>query len=455
MAEERADDVFSGAQVDSEGTMEKKRKRKSSAPAESEADELEIDISLPEPPSKKAKRKEKKEKHDRKGPPESNNNDVAASTATKDLVKAYFNSDAAQSNKGLQLGPKRSEHGIWIGNLPFTATRETLREFFSTEGGIEGRDVVRLHMPAPVEKGVAGGSKAQNKGFAYVDLTTKEVLEKALGLSEKLLSGRRLLIKNAKSFEGRPQKEPNPAQAEGGKKAPSQRIFVGNLGFDVGREELVEQFGQAGEVEDLHMATFEDSGKCKGFAWVRFATIEAAEAAVKGYVYRQAENEDEGLAEEHKDEGEDDVEIVTNVRDPKKGANKKGKKNNQRRKRFLNRLHGRLLRCEFAENAQTRYKKRYGKGTRDHRLNNGTASSATDKDDANQDDHQPEDLARQAAAAREQKSDQRLNPDKERRREDRRQRHDARTGAPGKALAGAQRANGAIVPGAGRKISFD
>lgn len=40
--------------------------------------------------------------------------------------------------------------------------------------------------------------------FAYVDVLTKEVMEKIISRSEEVLDGRHLLIKNGKSFEGRP-----------------------------------------------------------------------------------------------------------------------------------------------------------------------------------------------------------------------------------------------------------
>lgn len=45
---------------------------------------------------------------------------------------------------------------------------------------------------------------APNKGFAYVDFESEQEVDEAVKLSESGLDGRRLLIKNAKSYEGRP-----------------------------------------------------------------------------------------------------------------------------------------------------------------------------------------------------------------------------------------------------------
>ena len=260
---------------------QKKRKRSVVAPE----DELEIDVNLPEPASKKAKRKEKKQK--------------SSKTATGADGEGAKGEDATATATAQAPAPgQRSEYGIWIGNLPWSATKDSLRAWFEDQG-IDDKSITRLHMPAPPEeKGPSRpGFKPQNKGFAYVDFVGAPELQLALAQSEKLMGGRKVLIKNAKSFEGRPE----PSAADQAKKAaaapdgkePTQRIFVGNLGFDVTKDDLMEHFAQAGEIEDIHMATFQDTGKCKGFAWVRFFEIEAAAAAVRGFVLKAPEDDDE------------------------------------------------------------------------------------------------------------------------------------------------------------------
>jgi RNA recognition motif-containing protein len=228
--------------------------------------------------------------------------------------------------------------------------------------------------------------------------------------------------------------EEQPTKING--KEPSKRVFVGNLGFDTTKEELSDHFSRAGEVEDVFIATFQDTGKCKGFAWVRFTDIKAAESAVKGYILEDdesdADDDDEaGAQEDSEAEGEDE-----------KAAPKKSKRRNLQR-RYINRMQGRQLRCEFAEDAQTRYKKRFGKNAERDGAESRKAGGETGEvhDDAE-------------AAAPKKRQDRNLSKDE--RQEMRRKRHiDARTIAPGKALAGAQRATGAIVAGAGKKTTFE
>lgn len=424
----------------------KKRKR-----VAQEGDELEIDVNLPEPKSKKELREAKKAAKRAKKNPE------AAAAGEEGAAATETVSQATGENAG-----KRSDYGIWIGNLPFTADKDIVRIFFTRQGQIPEADITRLHMPVPTHA-QPGRPKPNNKGFAYVDFSTAESLKKAIDLSESLMTGRKVLIKDAKSYEGRPQiATPGPtanalagvveapvATADGAKPAarpghePSKRVFVGNLGFDVTKEDLEYHFGQAGEIEDIHMATFQDTGKCKGFAWVRFVELEAAQGAVNGFVFK------EEPASDDEDEEESEVEAAANSDSddsdasskPTKTKKAKKAKKPKKRKWFINRLQGRPLRCEFAEDASTRYKKRFGKGGD----KNGDESSTAPITEAGAD------------AERAPRQKVRPTGDKDARQEQRRQKHiDARKIRPGAALANAPRgASGAIVASQGKKVTFD
>ncbi len=59
------------------------------------------------------------------------------------------------------------------------------------------------------------------------------------------------------------------------------KVFVGNMSFDTTREELQELFAQAGEIAEVVVPTDRMSGRPRGFAFVTFATDEAATAAIQ------------------------------------------------------------------------------------------------------------------------------------------------------------------------------
>jgi RNA recognition motif-containing protein len=378
----------------------KKRKR------EALPEEIEVDVNLPEPTSKKEARKAKKIK----SKPETSADDAETSTNTKSKTEPK-----GEEKKGAQ----RSAHGVWIGNLPWSATKDSLRKFLIENSDIADEQITRVNLPAPTKPpNPTWTTKPLNKGFAYVDFSTELAMYSAIALTETKMDGRALLIKNAKSFEGRPDKPrtefPEESKDATGKKGnpPNKRVFVGNLAFDVTKEDLQEHYGQCGEIAMLHMATFEDSGKCKGYAWVTFETVEAATSAVKGFFIKEVAKKNASDSE-----GEN-------------GAPKKTMK----RKWLVSKLMGRDLRCEFAEDSTIRYNKRYGKekpagmeGVHPDRV------KRLDEDDGQQ-------RPRPQKQFREKRPERKVDP---------------RTIKSGAAHTNAQRAPHGIVKSEGKKITFD
>jgi RNA recognition motif-containing protein len=296
-----------------------------------ELEELEVNLEAPEPPSKRARRALKKGK----------------SLPTK---AASDDENDDEDEEGGKKGKERSEHGVWIGNLPFLVSVSGLKKWLvdNSGGAIAEEAITRVKIPKKKEPGRPKDSNiaAPNKGFAYVDFVDLSSKVAAVALSEAELGGRKLLIKDSTSFEGRPKKEPEPettAAEDAEKKDASRKIFVGNMGFKTTEDDLRRNFEKCGEIEWVKLATFEDSGKCKGYGWVRFKEPEGAAWAVKGFVKIKEEIETE--EDFNSDAGSD------------AGQEKKFKT----RKWWVNRLMGRELKIELAEDDQTRYKKRFGR----------------------------------------------------------------------------------------------
>ncbi|KAL8692026.1 MAG: hypothetical protein Q9218_002858 [Villophora microphyllina] len=411
----------------------KKRKRPTEV-----SEELEVDINAPEPPSKKALRKAKKEKASTVSDSPTNTTAQPAK-APQDDPKPVFTPQDPEHTTETSTQHKRSGYGIWIGNLLFTTTKADLRTFLTSSTTITESSITRIHMPTPNDTSSSRQKvKPQNKGFAYVDFSTLEALTEALALSETLLAGRKVLIKDAKSFEGRPEKKDDVAQdpARGKQKSgkpPSQRVFIGNLSFDTGKGDLEEHFSQCGEVADVHVATFEDSGKCKGYAWVTFAEVAAAEAAVKGWVLKNAEDAEEEEEDNQADDGDKDA-----------AKTRKPKRKPKPRKWYVNKLNGRPLRMEFAEDASIRYKKRFGKDATASTRTNGKATEQNIEPDV------PDETP--ATEKAEPKSKPRGMDSYESKRIPKRR--DARDIKPGAALAAAPRLVGGIVASEGKKTTF-
>lgn len=373
--------------------------------------EIEVDINLPEPPSKKAKRALKKGKT---LPPKADSDDDEPN-----------NNSTTKAAADGTVKKERSPYGVWIGNLRFTVTRDDLRTWLveNSGGAIAADAITRVHLPA--SKTAPKHAAFENRGFAYVDFATYEANVAAIALSETEWHRRKLLIKDAKSYEGRPavKKEEDKDEAEPEQPvSTSRKVFVGNLGFQTTEEDLKELFAKCGEIEWVKVATFEDSGKCKGYGWVKFAEAAAADWAVKGFVkIKEVEETEEDFIDEEEAKDEDDGEssssnsndsdsdassdsdsdsdseesdadsssgsgsssedeeeekpkptLAKKTRKPAPAPEKKVKM----RKWWVNTLHGRRLKIEHAEDDQTRYKKRFKKNPDAQKANGGTGAGA-------------------------------------------------------------------------------
>ncbi|KAI6352202.1 hypothetical protein MCOR25_009503 [Pyricularia grisea] len=364
-------------------TSSKKRK-----PTTDPEDEIAVDLSAPEPPSKRARRALKKGKPLPKPASKKKRDDRA------DLEADDDDEDAANLPEQLRSSSaggkkERSNYGVWIGNLPFTATRADVFKWLveNSGGSITEDAITRVNLPLSKDK-KPGSERRDNKGFAYVDFAAYDACIAAIALSESDYGGRKLLIKDSKSFEGRPAPAPAAAGADetkSGNKAgaataataaatPStntKKIYVGNLPYDATEETLRWQFEKCGTIEWAKVATFEDSGKCKGYGWVRFADSVACEWAVKGFVkikeaveteedFMSGDEDDKGDEEEGaKDDNDDDDEDAARKTKRRKPAAAPEK--TKTRKWWVNKLKGRPLTIQLAEDDQTRYKKRFGK----------------------------------------------------------------------------------------------
>ncbi|SCU93055.1 LAFA_0F14444g1_1 [Lachancea sp. 'fantastica'] len=254
-------------------------------------DEIEIDLNSTVPLSKKQKRllrrgkvtlEELNEKFnlDPSSVNEYKKEAAEASTGDKEGSETPDNKDknVEQDSKSA----KDKKFGVWIGNLSFDTSKEDLSRFFiaktreleDEQARIQESDIVRINLPLAQND----GKQIRNKGFAHMNFKTAQQMQAVISLSESHLNGRNMLIKSSQSFEGRPDKDDLISRS---KNPPSRVLFVGNLSFDTTEELLKKHFQHCGEIVKVRMATFQDTGKCKGFAFLDFKNEEGPTAALK------------------------------------------------------------------------------------------------------------------------------------------------------------------------------
>ncbi|CCE63712.1 hypothetical protein TPHA_0F02310 [Tetrapisispora phaffii CBS 4417] len=246
-------------------------------------DEIEIDINKSIPLSKKQKRLLRRGKITLEDLNAKFNIDPSAIEAYKKEAEGKGTSSEindAEGSKSEKEEKKAKKFGVWMGNMAFDTTKEDIIKYLvlktkTLEGPsqITETDMVRFNMPLAK----SDGKKIKNKGFCYIDFKTLEQMESAIALSETELNGRKLLIKSSTDYAGRPDKSDLVSMS---KNPPSRILFVGNLSFDTTDELLRKHFQHCGDIVKIRMATFQDSGKCKGFAFVDFKNEEGATKAL-------------------------------------------------------------------------------------------------------------------------------------------------------------------------------
>jgi RNA recognition motif-containing protein len=60
----------------------------------------------------------------------------------------------------------------------------------------------------------------------------------------------------------------------------ARKLYVGNLPYDTGEQDLQSLFGQAGTVESVNVMRDMATGRARGFAFVEMATDEDAQKAI-------------------------------------------------------------------------------------------------------------------------------------------------------------------------------
>ncbi|MDP1571086.1 MAG: RNA-binding protein [Vicinamibacterales bacterium] len=60
-----------------------------------------------------------------------------------------------------------------------------------------------------------------------------------------------------------------------------RKLYVGNLPYETGEQELYEIFGQVGSVESVNVMRDQATGRARGFAFVEMGTDEGARQAIE------------------------------------------------------------------------------------------------------------------------------------------------------------------------------
>ncbi len=85
---------------------------------------------------------------------------------------------------------------LYVGNLSYNMTEDTLKDTFSAAGSVDSAIVIKDKM------------SGRSKGFGFVEMSTDEEAQKAIEMfNGKELDGRALTVNEARPMEERPRRD--------------------------------------------------------------------------------------------------------------------------------------------------------------------------------------------------------------------------------------------------------
>jgi nucleolin len=173
----------------------------------------------------------------------------------------------ANGDAGAANGSAEECKSIFVGSLSWDVDNDRLAQEFAECGEVVSATV-------QVDR-----NSGRSRGFGYVHFTTTEAVEAALLMNGKEIDGRAVNIDKSLPRNQSTARE-NRANTFGDKQSPpSAVLFVGNLSFNLGEDQLWEAFGEHGDIKSVRVPTDRESGRPKGFAYVEFSDVDTAKKA--------------------------------------------------------------------------------------------------------------------------------------------------------------------------------
>ncbi|BBN06904.1 hypothetical protein MPTK1_3g24820 [Marchantia polymorpha subsp. ruderalis] len=170
---------------------------------------------------------------------------------------------------------------LYVGNLPWSIHSKELAEIFQEVGNVE---LVEVIYDRDTQK---------SRGFAFVTMSTVEEAQKAIdALEGSELDGRVIRVSFPQPREPRTgdrnndrRERPAPRERRGDfspRASDSEtKLFVGNLSWGVDDAALDELFREHGTVQEARVVCDRDTGRSRGFGFVKFATQNECNQAIQ------------------------------------------------------------------------------------------------------------------------------------------------------------------------------
>lgn len=182
----------------------------------------------------------------------------------------------AMAGKAKGKGKRDPDQTVWVGNLPYTAQAEAVKEFFGNFGNVVDVDMKYDH------------NTGEFRGFAFVSFEDKITVDSLCAMTSMEFEGRPVDMRPAGGGLGARKAESGKDKGVGkGKKgdgkdkgkdksASEDRIFVGGLPPTATQSSVMTHFQQYGVVKSVDLK-FGQDGLFRGFGFITFDSKQTAD----------------------------------------------------------------------------------------------------------------------------------------------------------------------------------
>ncbi|GAA5848029.1 hypothetical protein JCM3766R1_006087 [Sporobolomyces carnicolor] len=162
---------------------------------------------------------------------------------------------------------------LFVGGLSWNVDNQWLEDevlkALDLEEGVTSVRVARNHL-------------GKSKGFAFVELSSPELVAKLAG-SRVAIDGRDVEFVPSTTGAVKQRAPSSPRvpnnNAGGPRNAPSSTLWVGNVAWSATAESLEDAFAAYGRVVRVHQPVDRETGRSRGIAYVEFGSVEEAKQA--------------------------------------------------------------------------------------------------------------------------------------------------------------------------------
>ena len=219
---------------------------------------------------------EDKEKNKKKQKNKEENSDEKENEDDDNEPKLVKNESKEEEKK--EKEKKSYNSGTWpelfVNNLSYKTTDESLKNYFSKYGEVE------------LTKIVYDKETGRPKGVGFCKFCDPDSAAKALADNDNLfLDGRPIAVSYSNDKKGSAKVKKSNFKGDRNYQGEKYSIFIGNLSFKTNEDGIKNLFEDCGNIIDIRIAKTPE-GRLRGFAHVDFDSNEAVESAIEKSGYK-------------------------------------------------------------------------------------------------------------------------------------------------------------------------